>query len=217
MDDRGHIGAGHATMTAGVDDDGRSPEDRAFLKLNGEALVIRLFAASKTLRLYDINNRATQRVLLEVMESLGRIMEREGRIFIRSSNDFLLLNEYRIPVEPQHYGPFEFWVAEMKKREVEAVEIGQLTSTKEIGSFLSEFAKVEPGENAFPEIEQRLKAAEVENIALTRYVERATQLTDVKRARTDVRQESNRVYFRTVALMGNVLRTAEEKQILQVR
>jgi HD-GYP domain-containing protein (c-di-GMP phosphodiesterase class II) len=33
----------------------------------------------------------------------------------------------------------------------------------------------------------------------------------------DVRQESNRVYFRTVALMGNVLRTAEEKQVLQVR
>ncbi|HXV13310.1 MAG TPA: hypothetical protein VEC56_03805, partial [Candidatus Krumholzibacteria bacterium] len=121
MDDRIHMGAGEATMTA--DDDGRTPEDRAFLKLNGEALVIRLFAASKTLRLYDLNNRATQRVLAEVMESLARIMEREGRIFIRSSNDFLLLNEYRIPVEPQHYGPFEFWVGEMKKREVEAIEI----------------------------------------------------------------------------------------------
>jgi len=126
MDDRIHIGAGEATMTAGTDDDGRSPEDRAFLKTNGEALVIRLFAASKTLRLYDVKNRATQRVLIEVMESLGRIMEREGRIFIRSSNEFLLLNEYRIPVEPQHYGPFEFWVGEMKKREVEAIEIGSM-------------------------------------------------------------------------------------------
>lgn len=217
MDDRIHIGAGEATMTAGVDDDGRSPEDRAFLKLNGEALVIRLFAASKTLRLYALGNRATQRVLVEVMESLGRIMEREGRIFIRSSNDFLLLNEYRIPVEPQHYGPFEFWVAEMKKREVDAIEIGAMTSTKDIGTFLSEFAKVTEGENAFTDLENRLKAAEVENIALTRYVERATQLTDVKRVTTDVRQESNRVYFRTVALMGNVLRTAEEKQLLQVR
>ncbi len=215
MDDRIHMGAGEATLTA--DDDGRTPEDRAFLKQNGEALVIRLFAASKTLRLYDLNNRATQRVLAEVMESLARIMEREGRIFIRSSNDFLLLNEYRIPVEPQHYGPFEFWVGEMKKREVEAIEIGSMTSTKDIGTFLSEFAKVEPGENACSEIEQRLKAAEVESIAVTRYIERATQLTDVKRVKTDVRQESNRVYFRTVALMGNVLRTAEEKQILQVR
>jgi HD-GYP domain-containing protein (c-di-GMP phosphodiesterase class II) len=156
-------------------------------------------------------------VLAEVMESLARIMEREGRIFIRSSNDFLLLNEYRIPVEPQHNGPFEFWVGEMKKREVEAIEIGSMTSTKDIGTFLSEFAKVEPGENACSELEQRLKAAEVESIAVTRYIERATQLTDVKRVKTDVRQESNRVYFRTVALMGNVLRTAEEKQILQVR
>jgi HD-GYP domain-containing protein (c-di-GMP phosphodiesterase class II) len=217
MDDRIHMGAGEATMTAGTDDDGRSPEDRAFLKSNGEALVIRLFAASKTLRLYDVKNRATQRVLTEVMESLGRIMEREGRIFIRSSNEFLLLNEYRIPVEPQHYSPFEFWVGEMKKREVEAIEIGSMTSTADIGTFLSEFAKVEAGENACAQLEERLKTAGVESIAVTRYVERATQLTDVKRVRTDVRQESNRVYFRTVALMGNVLRTAEEKQLLQVR
>jgi HD-GYP domain-containing protein (c-di-GMP phosphodiesterase class II) len=217
MDDRIHMGASSGTITAGPDDDGRTPEDRAFLKQNGEALVIRLFAASKTVRLYDAKNRATQRVLAEVMDCLARIMEREGRVFIRTANDFLLLNEYRIPVEPQHYGPFEFWVDAMKKREVEAIEIGNMTSTADIGTFLVEFGKVEPGENACAEIEERLKAAGVETIAITRYIERATQLTNVKHERTDIRQESNRVYFRTVALIGNVLRTAEEKQILQVR
>ena len=218
MDDRIHMGAAHGTLTAGTDDDGRTPEDRAFLKTHGEALVIRLFAASKTLRLYDAANRATQRVLQEVMESLNSIMEREGRIFVRSSNSFLLLNEYRIPIEPQHYGPFEYWVGELQKKEVEAIEIGSATTPEEIAAFLTEFAKPDDGEDLFAGLEARLQAAGVHNIALTHYIERATQLTDVKRDLTaDVRQESNRVYFRTVALMGNVLRTAEEKPILQVR
>jgi HD-GYP domain-containing protein (c-di-GMP phosphodiesterase class II) len=207
------------TVPAGVmtDDDGRAPEDRAFLKERGEALVIRLFAASKTLRLYDANHRAAKRVLGEVIDTLRAIMEREGRVVIRSANEFLLLNEYRIPVEPQHYAPFAYWVEETKKRGVEAIEIGAAIGVEDMAAFLVEFFKVEEGEEACTEIERRLKAAGVKSISVTRYVEHDTQLTEVRRHSPDVRQESNRVYFRTVALMGNVLRTAEEKQILQVR
>jgi len=205
------------TIDALGSDDGRTPEDRAFLKANGESLVIHLFAASKTLRLYDIKNRAAQRALADVMTPLRTLLEREGRVFIRSSNEFLLLNEYRITVESQHYGPFEYWVAELKKRGVEAIEFGAATGGEEVATFLLEFFKVEAGENACAEIERRLKAAGVDTIAVTRYVERETVLADVRRTVTDVRQDSNRVYFRTVALMGNVLRTAEETHVLQGR
>jgi HD-GYP domain-containing protein (c-di-GMP phosphodiesterase class II) len=199
------------------DDDGRTPEDRAFLREQGEKLVIRLFATSKTLRLYDANNRAARRALTETMDTLRRILEREGRVFIRSANEFLLLNEYRIPVEPQHYAPFNYWVEEMKKREVEAIEIGPAIAEEHMATFLAEFFKVDEGEAACAEIERRLKDAGIDSIAVTRYVEREARLTEVRHKVPDVRQESNRVYFRTVALMGNVLRTAEEKQIMQVR
>ena len=198
-------------------DDGRTPEDRAFLKANGESLVIHLFAASKTLRLYDLKNRAAQRALADVMTPLRTLLEREGRVVIRSSNEFLLLNEYRITVESQHYGPFEYWVGEMKKRGVEAIEFGAATGGEEVAAFLLEFFKVEAGEDACAELEHRLQAAGVDAITVTRYVERETVLAEVHRTVTDVRQDSNRVYFRTVALMGNVLRTAEETHVLQVR
>jgi HD-GYP domain-containing protein (c-di-GMP phosphodiesterase class II) len=138
-------------------------------------------------------------------------------VFIRSANEVLLLNEYRIPVEPQHYAPFSYWVEEMKKREVEAIEINSGVNEAQVGAFLAEFFKVDEGEAACGEIERRLKAAGIDTIAVTRHVEHETRLAEVRRTVADVRQESNRVYFRTVALMGNVLRTAEEKQILQVR
>ncbi len=214
--DRTHFGARNATVSSATDDDGRSAEDRAFLRVEGEALVIHLFAASRTLRLYDPANRAAQRALGEVMQPLRRICDREGRVFIRVSNDMLLINEFRIAVDSQHYGPFEFWITEMKKREVEAIEIDSSAGEGEISTFLTEFFKVEEGEDACAEIEDRLKGAGVASISLTRWLERETRLADVQ-STADVRQESNRVYFRTVALMGNVLRTAEQKQILQVR
>ncbi|HEX6790660.1 MAG TPA: HD-GYP domain-containing protein [Candidatus Krumholzibacteria bacterium] len=209
----------HSQGAIGVmgEDDGRTPEDRAFLEQTGEELVIRLFAAGKTLRLYDAANRASQRALSDVMQTLHRVVEREGRVVLRTSNDFLLLNEHRIAADPQHYAPFEFWVAEMKKRGVEAIEIGAGATEQQAATFLVEFFKVEAGEDAALEIERRLCDAGAKAFSVMRYVERETKLTEVRRRIVDVRQESNRVYFRTVALMGNVMRTAEEKQVLQIR
>jgi len=198
-------------------DDGRTPEEREFLEQNGEELVIRMFAAAKILRLYSANNRASQRALADLMQTLGKILEREGRVLLRLSNEFLLLNEHRIAADPQHYAPFEFWAQEMKKREVEAIEITSGADEQSAAAFLTLFFQVEAGEEAPAEIEKRLSAAGVTSISAVRHVERETVLTEVKRHVTDVREESNRVYFRTVALMGNVLRTAEEKQVLQVR
>lgn len=209
----------NTTDAVGVlsDDDGRSPEDREFLEQSGEELVIRLFAASKTLRLYAVSNRASQRAIADLMQTLRRIMDREGRAVLRTSNDFLLLNEHRIAADPTHYAPFEFWVAEMKKRGVEAIEIGSGATDPQAAAFLVEYFKVDEGDDAVTEIERRLVDAGVTTFTVGRYVERETRLAEVRRHVVDVRQESNRVYFRTVALMGNVLRTAEEKQVLQVR
>lgn len=211
------MNAGSAGMAVLNDDDGRSPEDREFLEQTGEELVIRLFAASKTLRLYNAANRAAQRALADLMQTLQRVMEREGRVVLRTSNDFLLLNEHRIAADPQHYAPFEFWVAEMKKRGVELIEIASGATEQQAAGFLTEFFKVEAGEDAVTEIERRLKDAAVTSFTVARYIERTARLTDVRRRKVDVRQESNRVYFRTVALMGSVVRTAEEKQVLQIR
>jgi putative nucleotidyltransferase with HDIG domain len=200
-----------------TDDDGRSPEDRAFLRSEGESLIIHLFAASRTLRLYDRSNRAAQRALADALKPLRRIGDREGRVFLRVSSDMMLLNEFRVAVDPQHYAPVESWTGEMTRRGIEAIEFSASTTDDELGTFLVELMQTPEGEDACAEVEQRLQAAGVASVSLTRYIEREAQLTEVKRTVDDVRKDSNRVYFRTVALMGNVLRAAEEKPIMQAR
>src|SRR5213075_961992 len=144
-----------------TNDDGRSPEEREFLEQRGEALVIRMFAASKTLRLYSANNRAAQRALADLMQTLRSVFEREGRVLLRLSNEFLLLNDHRIAADPQHYAPFEFWAEEMKKREVETIEITSAADEPGAAAFLTMFFQVSEGEEAAAEIERRLIAAGV--------------------------------------------------------
>jgi hypothetical protein len=89
-------------------DDSRelSAEDREFLRQVGQTFVSLLFSASKTVQLYDMKNRATQRVLNDLVETLRTLYSRESRAVIRVSNDFLLLNEYRIPADSQYLAPF---------------------------------------------------------------------------------------------------------------
>ncbi len=215
--DRMHWGTESGTVGVATDDDGRTVEDRSFLRAQGETLVIHLFAAGRTLRLYESSNRAAQRALSEVMLPLQRLLDREGRVFLRVANDMILVNEFRMHVDPQHLQPFEFWVQEMKKRGVEAIEFHEAVREEEVATFLVEFFKSPEGEDTCEELERRLQAVKVNSIALTRWIDHETVLADAPRKGNDVRQESQRVYFRTVALMGNVLRTAEEKQFLQVR
>lgn len=192
-------------------------EELEFLKQIGQTLVALLFSASKTVRIYDMNNRATQRVLNDLVETLRTLFARESRGAIRVSNDFLLLNDHRIPVDAQHFAPFEFVVEEMKKRQVESIEFTERADAGQLGAFLTAFFGVEPAESAYEELQRRLQDGGVTEIRTSLYVEQDARLKDVEADAEDIKRTSNRVYFRTVALMGDVLKTIEEKNIINVR
>jgi putative nucleotidyltransferase with HDIG domain len=203
---------------ATVEDRAGTPsEDVEFLRQVGQIFVAHLFSAGKTVRLYDLNNRATQRVLNDLIETLRTLFAREPRAVIRVSNDFLMLNDQRIPLDAQHFGPFEFMVSEMKKRQVESIEFARDVSHEQLGAFLRVFFDVDPVEAAYAELQRRLQEAGVTMVTTMEGVEHETRLTDLKQESQDLKRRSNRVYFRTVALMGDVLRTIEEKNIINVR
>ena len=192
-------------------------EDLEFLRRTGQALVAHLFSASKTVRLYDMNNRATQRVLNDVVETLRVLVEHDERAGIRAANGFLLINDHRIPLDAQHFAPFEFMVEEMTKRQVEAIEFRPGLGVDELGRFLQVFFSIDPVESAYQELQKAMAEAGVTGVTTSEWVEQETRLTDTKREEEDLKRRSNRVYFKTVALMGDVLRTIEEKHILNVR
>ena len=85
------------------DADERTADERERLRLFGLAIMSRLFAASKTVRMYEMNNRAVQRSLRDLEEAVQGLIAAEGRVAIRLSSDLLLFNDQRIAVDAQHY------------------------------------------------------------------------------------------------------------------
>lgn len=200
-----------------VVDGERTAESREQLKQLGLKLVTHLFSASKTVRLYDINNRAAQRALESLDDAIRQLLDAENIATLRVSNDLLLVNDTRIAVDAQHYGPFEYVVEELKKRQVGGVEFHEGVTSRELGVFLKTLYAIDPVESAYEDLQRNLETSVVKRITTTQLVETEQALKDVRVETRNIREESNRVYFRTVALMGDVLRTIEEKQILQVR
>jgi HD-GYP domain-containing protein (c-di-GMP phosphodiesterase class II) len=164
-----------------------------------------------------MNNRAAQRALGELDEAVRGLLEAEGRSSIRVSGDILLINDQRIGVDAQHYGPFEYIVEELRKRGVETVEFKAGIDSRELGVFLKTFYSIDPVESAYENLRDEIEAASLTFVTITELTETEQTLKDIDRESRDVREDSNRVYFRTVALMGDILRTIEEKHILQVR
>lgn len=203
--------------TAVADDEERSAESREQLRRLGLELVTHLFSAGKTVRLYDMNNRAAQRALESLHKAVNQMLDAENTASLRVNNDLLLVNDMRIAVDAQHYGPFEYVVEEMKKRQVGCVEFHEGVNSRDLGVFLKALYSIDPVESAYEDLQRAMESAVVKKITTTQLTETEQELKDVDRESRDVREESNRVYFRTVALMGDVLRTIEEKHILQVR
>lgn len=202
------------------DDDGVETKETGVseaLKRLGPELMVRLFSTSKTIRLYDLNNRATQRSLADLLEIITSLLKHEKRAAIQIVNDLLILNDYRIPLDARHYGPFEYMAEEMKKREVEGFEFMPGVTAEELGVFVKLFYEIEPGEGAFTRLQERLAAQSLATITVMMWVEHDLKLEETSRELSDVREESNRVYFRTVALMGDILSTIEKKHILHVK
>ena len=193
----------------------RTREEKAFLKAAANDLVTNLFAASKTIRLYSMENRATQRALGELAESVKAIHARESRLVLHRRGDFLHLNDYRVPVDSNYFAPFDAWMGEMDARDLGALEVGTEADATELGRVIKALVETEPGGNAFHRFENRLQVEGLNSVRIAQRVEEEQSLRS--EVQSDLREEANRVYFKTVSLMGDILKTNEEKHFLQVR
>jgi len=182
----------------------------------GPLLVHCLFSASRTLQIYDLNNRAAQTILSRLMQTLEELLQVDGRATLTVATDLLLINEVRIVVDSQSVRPVLYMIDEMKKRRVEEIDFAAETTSEEMGSFLRLFFLDPSEEDAFGEVNRRLSESGVKNIRLTEWIERPKYLRDAKVERREVREESNKVMSRAVLFMGEVMRAIEQRRPIQL-
>ena len=88
------------------------------------------------MRIHAITNRATQAVLERLMETIDELAKIEGRVTVAVVTDLLVVNEVRLVVDSQSMGPVLFILEELKKRNVEEIDIAPTVTVDELGRFL---------------------------------------------------------------------------------
>ncbi len=192
-------------------------EDSNLVSDLGPSLVYALFSTSKMVQIYELDNNAVKRSVGELHAVLFKLFRLEERAHLRIASEYLTLNDERIPVDPQSFGTFQYMMDEMKKREVEGIEFFPGVNEKMIGTFLKVFFELEDGDEPFDRLEERIKQADIQHIVVTQLIEMERHLRAHSRDQQDVKLESNRIFFRTVALMKDLVRGIERQNSIQVR
>jgi len=183
----------------------------------GPLFVHYVFSASKTVQVHDISNRAVQRVLADLMVPLGELFACEGVVSIRVTPDYLYINDVRLAMDSRNFGPVMYLIESLRERDIEIVELQPDVTGAEIGVFLKVIFGELPDEDVFGHLTTRLAEALVTHIKLTQWVEREKLLTEHYQKERNVKKESNQTYFRSLLLMGEVLRGIEQKRVIRVR
>ncbi|UCG53209.1 MAG: HD-GYP domain-containing protein [Candidatus Latescibacterota bacterium] len=183
----------------------------------GPLFIHYLFSAAKTVQVHDLNNRATTRVLLDLLEQLHKLAEVEGVVTLRVSADYIHLNDVRLTIDSQNFGPFMYVLEEVRERDIEIIEFHPEVAIEEMGRFLQIFFGDMPDDDVFGQIETRIADASITHIKITQWVERERHLQDHSEEQRNIRKDSTKVFFRTVLLMGEVLKGMEQKRVIKVR
>jgi HD-GYP domain-containing protein (c-di-GMP phosphodiesterase class II) len=193
------------------------PEAASRVNKWGQMFIRYLFSASKTVQVHDLKNKAAQNVLIELTHILEELMKMEGRLSVRILNDFLYLNNIRLAVDSMNFGIVLYLVEELKFRKVEQIEFFPGVTTDELGTFLRLFFIRTAADDAFGDLQQKVVNARVLHIKLVELIERQRTLRDSTIDKRKVRDESNRVFFRAVLFMAEVLKSIERKHVIQTR
>ncbi len=197
--------------------DSDEAESAARVNKWGQLFIRYLFSASKTVQVHDLNNQATQNVMVPLMHLLQGFMETEGKLRVRAMNEFLYINDVRIAVDAMNFGLVLYLVENMKSKKVEQINFLSDLTAHELGTFLKLFFSETSSDDEFNELVHRIGTAGIEHVELVEWIERDRSLRSSAIEKREIRDESNRVFFRAVLFVGEVLKSIEQKRVVQVR
>jgi len=214
--DSGRPGRVDTARTAGARADEAEQE---VVHAAGPLFIHYFFSASKTVQVHDLGNRATQRVLADLMVPLRDLFASEGELNVRVTPDYLYINDVRLVMDSRNFGPIMYVIEALRERDVEILELHPDVTPSEIGVFLKVFfgELATDDDDIFGQLTARVAEAKISHIKLVQWVERERHLTEHAETDRNIRKESNQVFFRSLILVGEVLRGIEQKRVIQVR
>ncbi|MGH2709130.1 MAG: HD-GYP domain-containing protein, partial [Actinomycetota bacterium] len=171
------------------------------LRQGGRALLLALYTALRSLKLYPVENATVQKALDDLDATTRALLAVESDLEIRLAGDFIFVNATRLRLELDNYASFSHILAMFRTFEIGGLRIHSTVERREWQIFLSLLLSLsERGqpEERFDELSERLGSGEVKGLE----VERATQSApDAEQAK----QAAKRIYSQGVAVTKDVI------------
>ncbi len=171
------------------------------LRQGGRALLLTLYAALRSLKLYPVENATVQKALDDLDAATQALMALEHELEIRLAGDFLFVNATRLRLELDNYASFSHVLAMLRAFEIGALRVHPGVTRREwqilLSVLLSLAERGEPDER-FDLLLQRLEGGEVKGLEVERARETETDSEEAKQA-------AKRVYSQGVAVTKEVI------------
>jgi HD-GYP domain-containing protein (c-di-GMP phosphodiesterase class II) len=171
------------------------------LRQGGRSLLLALYSALRSLKMYPLENATVQKTLDDLNVSAQALLKAEIELEIRLAGDFIFVNATRLRVELDNYASFSHILAVFRAFEIGVVHIRSGMERREWQVFLSLLLSLsQQGEvdERLEELQNRLDAAKVANLELERAQAEGG-------SSEESRHQAKRVYAEGVAVTRDVI------------
>ena len=158
-------------MTQPTEGAGGPSASEGHLRQGGRSLLLALYTALRSLKIYPLENATVQKSLDDLDASARALLQTEVELEIRMAGDFLFVNGTRLRVELDNYASFSHILAMLQAFEIGVLHIHAGMERREWQIFLSILLSVSQQgetEERLEVLQERLDAAKVTHLELER-------------------------------------------------
>jgi HD-GYP domain-containing protein (c-di-GMP phosphodiesterase class II) len=180
---------------------GDAPGDDGQLRQGGRSLLLALYTALRSLKLYPLENTTVQKSLTDLDTTARSLLQSEIELEIRVAGDFIFVNSTRLRLELDNYASFSHILAIFRGYEIGALRVRSGAERREWQIFLSLLLSLTDRgtpEERQKELQERLDTAKVVNLEMERGLPEGGSSAEARHA-------SKQVYAQGVAVTKDVI------------
>jgi hypothetical protein len=138
------------------------------LRQGGRGLLLSLYTALRSLKLYPVENATVQRALDDLEASSEALLATDPEIEIRLAGDFIFVNSTRLRLELDNYASFSHILTMLRAFEVGVLRVLRTVDRREWQAFLSILLSLadRPVPEPFEELVERMDQASIRGLLL---------------------------------------------------
>ncbi len=180
------------------------PQSDVALRTAGRGLLLDLYAALRSLKLYPVENATVQKALDDLQDTAVALLSREADVEIRLAGDFIFVNQTRLRLELDNYASFSQILAMFRAYEIGVLRVHSGVERREWQALLSILLSLTPrsgAEGVFEEVRARLEGAQASHLEIELAQPSEESLEDEQRQK----EIAKRTYAQGVAVTREVI------------